>query len=64
VTDEEAFSTARLLAKELGIFAGISTGANVFAALVLAKKVGPGKKIITVSPSNAERYLSTELFNE
>lgn len=63
VTDEDAYSTARLLAKELGIFAGISTGANVYAALELAKKVGAGKKIVTVSPSNAERYLSTELFD-
>ena len=62
VSDEDAFNTARLLAKELGIFVGISTGANVFAALELAKRVGPNKKILTVSPSNAERYLSTELF--
>ena len=43
---------------------GISTGANVYAALELAKKVGPNKKILTVSPSNAERYLSTELFDQ
>jgi len=63
VSDDDAFNTARLLAKELGIFGGISTGANVFAALELAKKIGPGKKILTISPSNAERYLSTELFN-
>lgn len=64
VNDEEAFETARLLAKEFGLFVGISTGANVSAALKLAKKVGPNKQILTVSPSNAERYLSTELFNE
>lgn len=64
VADDDAFNTARILAKELGIFAGISTGANVFAALELAKKIGPGKKILTISPSNAERYLSTELFDE
>lgn len=62
VSDEDAFSTARLLAKKLGIFVGISTGANVFAAIELAKKVGQGNKILTVSPSNAERYLSTDLF--
>lgn len=62
VSDKDAFETARLLAKELGLFVGISTGANVYAALELAKKVGPNKKILTVSPSNAERYLSTELF--
>lgn len=64
VDDENAFSTARLLAQRLGLFAGISTGANVYAALELAKKVGPGKKILTVSPSNGERYLSTDLFKD
>lgn len=64
VGDEDAFATARMLAKSFGIFAGISTGANVYAALELAKKVGPGKSILTVSPSNGERYLSTELFSE
>ena len=63
VSDEDAFATARLLAKELGVFVGISTGANVYAALELAEKVGKNKKILTVSPSNAERYLSTELFD-
>lgn len=64
IEDKYAFETARLLAKKLGLFVGISTGANVYVALELAKKVGPGKKILTVSPSNAERYLSTELFEE
>lgn len=64
VTDDDAFSTARLLAKDLGLFVGISTGANVFAALELAKKVGPGKQILTVSPSNGERYLSTDLYKQ
>lgn len=62
VTDEEAFDMARRLAKDFGLFVGISTGANVSAALKLAEKVGPNKKILTISPSNAERYLSTELF--
>ena len=64
ITDEDAFDTARILAKDLGLFVGISTGANVYAALQLAKKVGPNKKILTISPSNAERYLSTELFDK
>ena len=63
ITDEDAFDTARILAKDLGLFVGISTGANVYASLQLAKKVGPNKKILTISPSNAERYLSTELFD-
>jgi cysteine synthase A len=63
IEDKNAFETARVLAKEFGLFVGISTGANVYAALELARRVGPNKKILTVSPSNAERYLSTELFN-
>jgi len=63
VSDDDAYKTARLLATELGIFSGISTGANVYAALQLAKRVGPKKIILTVSPSNGERYLSTDLFD-
>ena len=63
VTDEDAFSTARKLSKEQGLFVGISTGANVFAALEVAKRLGKGKKVVTLSPSNGERYLSTELYN-
>ncbi len=64
IEDKHAYETARLLAKELGLFVGISTGANVYACIELAKKLGPNKKILTVSPSNAERYLSTELFDK
>lgn len=63
VSNEEAFKTARDLAAQEGIFAGISTGANVAAALRLAKRLKTGH-ILTVSPSNAERYLSTALFDE
>lgn len=62
VTDLEAYTTTRQLAKEEGILCGISTGANVFAALKIAKKLGKGKKVLTVSPSNGERYLSTDLY--
>ena len=62
IEDKYAFETARLLAKELGLFVGISTGANVYAAIELAKKVGPNKKILTVSPSNAERYKYINLY--
>ncbi|WP_205702153.1 cysteine synthase A [Candidatus Izimaplasma sp. ZiA1] len=62
VTDDQAFNTARLLAKEEGLFTGISTGANVYAAVELAKKLGKGKVVLTVSPSNGERYLSTTLY--
>jgi len=62
VNDEDAFETARKVSKENGAFVGISTGANVFAALQVAKKLGPGKKVVTISPSNGERYLSTDLY--
>lgn len=62
VTDDQAFDTARRLAKELGLFVGISTGANVYAAYQVAKRIKKGT-VLTISPSNAERYLSTELFN-
>ncbi|MDC0559023.1 cysteine synthase A [Candidatus Izimaplasma bacterium] len=63
VSNDEAFETARILASKLGLLVGISTGANVFAALKVAREVGNGKKVLTVSPSNGERYLSTELYN-
>jgi cysteine synthase A len=62
VDNEQAFDIARRLAKDEGILVGISTGCNVFAALQLAKKLGKGKKILTVAPSTGERYLSTPLF--
>jgi cysteine synthase A len=64
VNDEESYEMARFLAKQLGLFVGISTGANVVAALKLAKQLPPTSKVVTVSPSNAERYLSTSLFQE
>ncbi len=62
IKDEEAFETARNLAKNEGLFVGISTGANVAAAYKVAKKAKKGAIILTFSPSNAERYLSTALF--
>ncbi len=64
VTNEQAFTTAQELAKKEGLFGGISTGANVFAAIEVAKKAPKGSKILTFSPSNAERYLSTDLFKD
>ena len=63
ITDDEAFETAQKLAKEEGLFVGISTGANVCAAIKMAKKSATAKTILTVSPSNGERYLSTDLFS-
>jgi cysteine synthase (EC 2.5.1.47) len=64
VTDEEAISTAQRLAREEGLMCGISSGTNVAAAIKLAKKLGPGKTVVTVLPDTAERYFSTPLFEE
>ncbi len=62
VTDEQALATARDLARKEGLMVGISSGTNVFAALRLAKRLGPGKTVVTVLPDTAERYFSTPLF--
>ena len=64
VSDEEAIRTARRLAREEGLFCGISGGTNVAAALQLAKKLGPGKTVVTILPDTGERYFSTALFDE
>ena len=64
VSDEEALQTSRELASKEGIMCGISSGTNVCAALRLAKKLGPGKTVVTVLPDTAERYFSTPLFEE
>ncbi|MRN57243.1 cysteine synthase A [Paenibacillus sp. 19GGS1-52] len=63
VENDEAFETARRVAKEDGILTGISSGAAVFAALKVAKELGAGKKVVVIIPSNGERYLSTPLYN-
>src|SRR3954468_12134387 len=65
ITDEEAFDWARKLAKEEGIFGGISSGGNMAAAAkVAARPENKGKMIVTVMCSFGERYLSTPLFEE
>lgn len=64
VTDDEAIKTAQRLAREEGFMCGISSGTNVAAAIKLAKKLGPGKTVVTVLPDTAERYFSTPLFEE
>lgn len=64
ITDEEALETSKRLAREEGLMCGISSGTNVAAALKLAKKLGPGKTVVTVLPDTAERYFSTPLFGE
>jgi cysteine synthase A len=62
VTFEQAVDTARRLAKEEGIFVGISSGAIAYAALQQAVKLGAGKRVVAVLPDTGERYLSTPLF--
>ena len=62
IADEEAIRTAKELASKEGIMCGISSGTNVAAAIKLAKKLGPGKTVVTVLPDTAERYFSTPLF--
>lgn len=62
VSDEEALQTARDLASKEGLMCGVSSGTNVAAAKRLAKKLGPGKTVITVLPDTGERYFSTPLF--
>lgn len=62
VSDEEALNTAKALAREEGLLCGISAGTNVAAALALAKKLGKGKRVVTVLPDTGERYFSTPLF--
>lgn len=62
VENEEAFETARRVARQEGILGGISSGAAIHAALQVAAKLGKGKKVVAIIPSNGERYLSTPLY--
>jgi len=62
VTTEQAFEYARKAARNEGILGGISSGAAMYAAITVAKKLGKGKKVLAILPSNGERYLSTPLY--
>ncbi|MGG2092592.1 cysteine synthase A [Bacillus sp. S13(2024)] len=62
IADEDAIETMRKLAKEEGILVGPSSGASVFAAITLAKRLGVGKKVVCIAPDTGERYLSMGLF--
>ena len=62
VADEDAFETARKLARLEGIFGGITSGTNVWAAIQRAKAIGPGKKIVTVVCDSGLKYLNGELY--
>lgn len=63
IKDDEALETSKDLAAKEGIMCGISSGTNVAAAIRLAKKLGKGKRVVTVLPDTAERYFSTPLFD-
>ncbi len=64
VTDEDAKTNALRLSQEEGIFVGLSAGATVAAALMVAEKAAPGSTILAMLPDTGERYLSTYLFEE
>ena len=62
VWEEDAFPLARRLAREEGLFVGMSSGAITWAALQVARELGPGKRVAMISPDSGARYLSTSLF--
>jgi cysteine synthase len=62
VTDDDAFATVKDLAAKEGVLAGSSGGAAVFASLQVAKRLGSGKRVVTIIPDSAERYLSKKIF--
>ena len=65
VTDENAYSVAKRLAKEEGLFMGISAGAATYAALTIAQELGEGKTVVVILPDTGERYYSAQQhFNE
>ena len=63
VTDDEAVDMSRRLAALEGLICGISSGSNVSAAVKLSKKLGKGKRVVTLLPDTGERYFSTRLFD-
>ena len=62
VNDTEAFDTVKRLAACEGVLSGSSGGANVYAALEIARRLGVGKRVVTMIPDSAERYLSKKIF--
>ena len=65
VSNEDAFSTGKLIAKSEGVLVGISSGAATWAAIELAKrKENEGKKIVVLLPDTGDRYLSTAMFQD
>lgn len=64
ISDENAWQTSKDLARKEGILAGPSTGAAVWAAIQVARKLGKGKRVVALGPDTGERYLSIGLFDE
>ena len=64
VATDDAIAMARRLAREEGLFAGVSSGANVVAALRVAARLGPDATVVTILCDSGLRYLSTELYNQ
>lgn len=62
--DEDAFDMARRLARDEGVLAGGSGGGNVWAAVEVAKRLGPGKRVVTMIPDSSERYMSKGIYEE
>ncbi len=58
VSDDDAFATVMRMAREEGVLGGSSAGANMFAAMAVARELGAGKRVVTIVPDSAERYLS------
>lgn len=63
VSSDDAIKTGQAVGRLEGFLPGISAGANIYGAIELAKQLGKGKKVVTVSPNGGDRYLSTDLFN-
>lgn len=63
VSDRDGFDTVKKLAAVEGVLAGSSAGANVFVAIEIAERLGAGKRVATIIPDSAERYLSKDIFN-
>ncbi len=61
VSDEDAYRMTKRLMREEGLLVGVSAGANVFASLKVAKRLGTGKRLVTILPDTGERYLTVEM---
>jgi cysteine synthase A len=61
VSDEDAIATTRRLTREEGLLVGVSAGANVWAAVQVGRRIGPGRRVVTILPDTGERYLSVAM---